>query len=93
VTVACSSLSAAGTSPCGGSGSLEAGQPIVYQGDPEGKTILHGSVVWDGQWTRSDLHAGYTAPIDFLGSSLFPVGEYEKRYSRRDAEAQRIKSK
>jgi len=43
----------------------EAGQPIVYQGDPEGKTILRGSVVWDGQWTGSDLHGGHTAPIDF----------------------------
>jgi hypothetical protein len=44
----------------------EPGRPIVYEGDPEGKTIIRGSVVWNAQWTASDTHAGYTAPIDFL---------------------------
>ncbi|MBN1558165.1 MAG: right-handed parallel beta-helix repeat-containing protein [Lentisphaerae bacterium] len=43
-----------------------AGQPIVYQGDPEGGTVIRGSVAWPAQWSTSDAHAGYTAPIDFL---------------------------
>jgi len=44
----------------------EPGRPIVYEGDPEGTTILRGSVVWNGIWTKAESHDGYTAPIDFL---------------------------
>jgi hypothetical protein len=43
----------------------EPGRPIVYEGDPGGGTIVRGSVVWNGRWTKADSHAGYTAPIDF----------------------------